>query len=241
MNPESEAAVNVFLEQHNSHCRVIKGYGLTEMSSNAVFPRNNECNKIGSVGTPLVENTLKIIDSSNGAELGYNEIGEICLTGPTLIDGYWQNEEENRRVFKSENGVRWIHTGDRGYMDEDGVVFFSDRVKRMIVRHDGFKVYPSKIEAVIIRSSKVENCCVIGISDRFHMQGMLPFVYVVLKPEFLLEKAAAKKEIELLCKNELPEYSQPYNIEFINSLPLTSFGKVDYRALEETAKKETHE
>ena len=113
MNPESETAVNDFLKAHNSSCRVIKGYGLTEMSSNAVFPRCDACNKIGSVGTPLVQNNLKIIDSATGKELGYNEVGEICLTGPTLIDGYWNNDEENKKVFKIEEGVRWIHTGDR--------------------------------------------------------------------------------------------------------------------------------
>ena len=100
--------------------RAVKRYGLTEMSSNAVFPRCNECNKIGSVGTPLVGNNLRVIDFETGEELGYNEIGEICLTGPTLIDGYFNNEEETKKVFKTENGVRWLHTSDSGYLTRMG-------------------------------------------------------------------------------------------------------------------------
>ncbi len=237
MNPETEAVVNDFLKAHNSNCRVIKGYGLTEMSSNAVFPRCDECNKIGSVGTPLVGNNLKVVDSESGQELGYGEIGEICLTGPTLIDGYWNNEEENKKVFKIEGDIRWLHTGDRGYIDKDGVVFFKDRVKRMIVRHDGFKVYPSKIESVIAKSAYVKECCVVGIDDKDHTQGQIPFAYVVLNR--VSNDTATKIEDELLaiCQKALPEYSQPGGFKIVPEIPLTSVGKVDYRILEEMAKK----
>ncbi|MBO2516694.1 MAG: hypothetical protein CW338_05355, partial [Clostridiales bacterium] len=104
INPETEIAVNQYLKAHNSKCRVIKGYGMTEMSSNAVFPRCDECNKIGSVGTPLVRNNLKIINPETQEELSYNEVGEIYLTGPTLISGYWDNEDENKKVFRIEEG-----------------------------------------------------------------------------------------------------------------------------------------
>lgn len=237
MNPEMEIAVNDYLKAHHSNCRVIKGYGLTEMSSNAVFPRNYESNKIGSVGTPLINNNIKVIDSETGEERKYNEIGEICLTGPTLIAGYLNHEEENQKVFKTEAGVRWMHTGDSGYVDEDGVVFFCDRLKRMIVRHDGFKVYPTKIETVILSVPEVKACCVVKIPDKQHTQGELPLAFIVPRNE---SPAASKELISTVmatCTKALPEYSQPIDIRICKSLPLTDVGKVDYRELEKLAEK----
>lgn len=236
MNPETEIIVNDFLKAHNSSCRVIKGYGLTEMSSNAVFPRCDACNKIGSVGTPLIRNNIKIINAESGKELGYNEVGEICLTGPTLIDGYWNNEEETKKVFIVENGTRWLHTGDQGFVDEDGVVFFNERIKRMIVRHDGFKVYPSKIEKVISKYQNVEDCCVVGVDDTEHTQGKLPFAFIVLKSKTADLIEEGKNKLIRICQEELPEYSQPAGLCFVDELPLTLVGKIDYRALENMVK-----
>ena len=235
LNPEMEVTVNEFLRSHHSSCHVIKGYGLTEMSSNAVFPRNQECNKIGSVGTPLANNNIKVIDSDTGKELGYNEIGEICLTGPTLIEGYLNNEEENKKVFKVENGVRWMHTGDNGYVDDDGVVFFCDRLKRMIVRHDGFKVYPAKIEHVIQAVPGIKDCCVVGIPDKDHSQGECPVAFIVIRDGVTKGTSELINTVRLTCAKDLPEYSQPVEIRICESLPLTDVGKVDYRALEKAA------
>ena len=235
MNPETEVLVNEFLKAHNSKCRVIKGYGLTEMSSNAVFPRCDECNKIGSVGTPLVGNNLKIIDPQTGTELGYNEVGEICLTGPTLIDGYWDNEEENERVFKIEDGIRWIHTGDRGYIDEDGVVFFSDRVKRIIVRSDGHNVWPSDSERIIEKHSCIENCCVVGATDKEAGQGEIVTAFIVLKPDCGLSQEKVIEELKEECLKNLPTRDVPLQYFVRDNLPLSGVGKIDYRALEDIA------
>lgn len=235
MNPEAETKVNDFLIAHNSCCRVIKGYGLTEMSSNAVFPRCDSCNKIGSVGTPLVHNNLKIIDPETGKELGYNEVGEICLTGPTLIDGYWNNEEENKKVFKTEEGVRWIHTGDRGYIDEDGVVFFNDRVKRIIVRSDGHNVWPSDSERIIEKHPCIESCCVVGVKDVEAGQGEIVTAFIVIKKD--CEKAAERiiEELKEECLKNLPTRDVPLQYFVRPELPLSGVGKIDYRALEKQA------
>lgn len=238
MNPEAEVAVNEFLKVHNSSCCVIKGYGLTEMSSNAVFPRCNECNKIGSVGTPLVGNNLKIVDSETGKELGYNDVGEICLTGPTLIDGYWDNEEENKKVFIIEDGVRWIHTGDRGYIDEDGVVFFNDRVKRIIVRSDGHNVWPSDSERVIEKHPCVEACCVIGVPDVAAGQGEIVTAFVVIKRDSEKAEEQIIEELKAECLKNLPTRDVPLQYFIRSELPLSGVGKIDYRALEERAAKE---
>lgn len=236
MNPETEVIVNDFLKAHNSSCHVIKGYGLTEMSSNAVFPRCNECNKIGSVGTPLVKNNIKIINSETGKEIGYNEVGEICLTGPTLIDGYWDNEEENTRVFKIEDSVRWIHTGDRGYIDEDGVVFFNDRVKRIIVRSDGHNVWPSDSERIIEKHQSIENCCVVGVPDVAAGQGEIVTAFIVIKRDSKKAEEQIIDELKAECLKNLPTRDVPIQYYVCPELPLSGVGKVDYRALEEMAK-----
>lgn len=236
MNPETEAVINDFLKARNSSCRVIKGYGLTEMSSNAVFPRCNECNKIGSVGTPLIGNNLKIIDAETGKELGYNDVGEICLTGPTLIDGYWGNEEENKRVFKVEDGIRWIHTGDRGYIDEDGVVFFNDRVKRIIVRSDGHNVWPSDSEKIIEKHPCIENCCVVGVKDIKAGQGEIVTAFIVIKRDCDKTKEQIITELKDECLKNLPTRDVPLQYYVRSELPLSGVGKIDYRALADTAK-----
>ena len=183
----------------------------------------------------------KIIDSLDGAELGYNEIGEICLTGPTLIDGYWQNEEENRRVFKFENGVRWIHTGDHGYMDEDGVVFFSDRVKRIIVRSDGHNVWPSDSERIIEKHPCIENCCVVGVPDVDAGQGEIVTAFIVIKRDCNKTEGQIIEELKNDCLKGLPMRDVPQQYFVRNELPLSGVGKVDYRALEEMANKETRD
>ena len=236
MNPETESIVNDFLKAHNSSCKVIKGYGLTEMSSNAVFPRCDACNKIGSVGTPLVRNNFKVIDSETDQELGYNEVGEICLTGPTLIDGYWANEEENKKVFRFEDGIRWIHTGDRGYIDEDGVVFFNDRVKRIIVRSDGHNVWPSDSERIIEKHPCIENCCVVGVPDVDAGQGEIVTAFIVIKRDSSKSKEQIIEELKEECLRNLPTRDVPLQYFVRSELPLSGVGKVDYRSLEEMAR-----
>lgn len=107
------------------------------------------------------------------------------------------------------DGQIWAHTGDVGYMDEDGFVYLDSRIKRMIIRHDGFKVFPSMIENVISRHPAVHQCSVVGCTDKDHVQGRLPFVYVVLDPEGDKKKRQIVRELRQLCNEELPEYVQP--------------------------------
>lgn len=234
MNPETEVEVNAFLASHHSNCRVIKGYGMTEMSSCAVYPRNNESNKIGSVGTPCINNNTKIVCPESGEELGYNQIGEICLTGPTLILGYWKNEDENKKVFKIENGTRWIHTGDRGYVDEDGCVFFSDRVKRIIVRSDGHNVWPSDSERIIERHPSIKSCCVVGTKDTQSKHGKIVTAFVVLRDGIDKSSNDVIEELKTELLSDLPIRDVPERFFIIDELPLSSVGKIDYQALEES-------
>ena len=229
INIANENAFNAFLKAHNSNVNLTKGYGMTEMTSCAVFTINEKSNLDGSVGIPLLGNNVKIINT-DGKENCFGELGEICLTGPTLIQGYFNNQELTEKVFIIEKGERWIHTGDFGYMNQNGVLFVEGRIKRMIIRYDGFKVIPRLIEDVISLNENIQSCAVVGIDDSMHGQGQLPLAYAVLKSKD--NKDDLKKSLLKQCADNLPEYEQPVDILFIDELPLTSVGKVDYLALE---------
>lgn len=130
------------------------------------------------------------------------------------------------------DGRKWIHTGDIGYVDEDGNVFVIGRIKRMIVRFDGFKVFPTMIESVIRKCDDIKDCCAVGTTDKNHSQGQLPVVFSVMKAGAEKDADLVLEELMALCERDLPEYAQPTEIRFIPDLPVTSIGKVDYRKLE---------
>ncbi len=232
MDESLEDETNEFLKKHNCDYKVVKGYGMTEVNAAVAACTSNETNKLGSVGIPFPKTTISIFDPKTGEELGYNEKGEVCITGPNTMLGYFNNEEETNKILrKHEDGLTWVHSGDVGYMDADGNLYIVDRLKRMIIRPDGFKIFPSLIEDVVIKHPLVEACKAVGIKDLNFSQGKLPKVHVVLK-ETSKETEEIEKEIFMLCEEELPEYYQPCEINFDESLPLTSIGKVDYMKLE---------
>ena len=147
--------------------------------------------------------------------------------------GYWQgvNESDSIRISGRNNSkdiISW-------YMTENGSLYIVDRVKKMIIRYDGFKVFPSLIEKTVLSHDAVVSCCAVGARDEEHVQGKLPIVFAVLKPECSDNHAQFEQELFALCKNELPEYAQPVGFRFIDALPLTPIGKIDYRALEKLA------
>ena len=226
----SEEKINQFLSLHGSNATVSKGYGMTEMSSNAVYTVNSKCNEVGSVGIPLVGNRFKIIDS-NGNEIGYDEIGEVCLGGPTLIEGYLNKPSENKNVFKIENGERWVHTGDNAYMSRDGLVFFQDRLKRIIVRSDGHNVWPSRIEQIIEENPHVKQCCVTGVKDPNVENGEVPTAFIVLNEGSLDIADEIIREINKASLLKLPERDIALEYYIQDELPLTPVGKIDYLKL----------
>ena len=236
MDIDSEQKINDFLASHNNKYKVAKGYGMTETSSCSCscLCKNNESNKLGSTGVPLIHNLISVFDASTGKELKYNEIGEICISSPTMMLGYFDNENETNKIIKRhEDGRLWVHSGDIGYMDNDGCLFIADRAKRMIIRHDGFKVFPSLIENAVSSHAAVKNCCAVGVADKQHSQGKLPVAVAVLKDNSCTNRV--KKELMQMCRDKLPEYVQPADFMFVSELPLTPIGKVDYRALEKQA------
>ena len=150
------------------------------------------------------------------------------------MKGYYNKPAETAAILRTHaDGRVWVHTGDIGYLDEDGFVYLDSRIKRLIIRHDGFKVFPSMIENVISRHPAVQQCSVVGCTDKDHVQGRLPFVYIVLKADTTAKKKQVIRELERMCAEELPEYVQPVGYKIIPEMPLTPAGKADYRKLEE--------
>lgn len=235
---QSEIYVNEFLKNHGSSSIAEKGYGMTENSSTA-----GVClvgvNKTNSLGIPLPLNTYGIFERGTDKELKYGEEGEICITGPTAMLGYLDNEEEEGKVIKiHSDGKKWIHSEDVGIIDEDGFLFFKGRYKRLIP-HGGFKLYPSYIEGVIMKHPDIDNCCVISIPDKVY--GASPEAHIVIKKDSVSELKKLKEELIKLCQDKLPSYSQPEDFIFEEDLPLTSVGKVDYKKVEKMRIKKLEE
>ena len=228
----AEQTVNDFLAAHGARYPIAKGYGMTEVSSAATVAAGLD-NKPGSVGIPMVNTIIAAFEPGTDQELPIGQRGELCISGPCLMKGYYNKPEETAILLRRHpDGRVWAHTGDMGYLDEDGFVYLDSRIKRMIIRHDGFKVFPSMIENVVSRHPAVHQCSVVGCADKDHTQGRLPFVYIVLKADTTAKKKQVIRELERMCAEELPEYVQPVAYKFISSMPMTPVGKVDYRQLE---------
>lgn len=228
----AEQTVNDFLAAHGARYPIAKGYGMTEVSSAATVAAGLD-NKPGSVGIPMVNTVVAAFEPGTDQELPIGQRGELCISGPCLMKGYYNKPEETAILLRRHpDGRVWAHTGDMGYLDEDGFVFLDSRIKRMIIRHDGFKVFPSMIENVVSRHPAVHQCSVVGCADKDHTQGRLPFVYIVLKADTTAKKKQVIRELERMCAEDLPEYVQPVAYKFISSMPMTPVGKVDYRQLE---------
>ena len=231
----AEEAVNKFFKEHNAKYPLCKGYGMTEVSS-AISACVGNINKLGSVGIPLHLTTVGIFKEGTDEELGFNELGEICVTGPNVMLGYYNLPEETAKVkLRHRDGQEWVHTGDVGYLDEEGYLFIKSRIKRVIIRHDGFKVFPTAIENVISRDRDVKSSCAVGIRDTAHDQGLLPKAYIEVKDNCTKTREEVLAEVKKLCHKDLAEYVVPVEYEVIEKMPYTPIGKIDYRKLEEMA------
>ena len=231
MNEGLEAKLNRFMEEHNIIYPLAQGFGMSEVSAAASFSVNDKF-KSKSVGIPSVVTTIGIFDPETGEELGYNEIGEICISGPTLMKGYYNNEEETANVMRThDDGKVWVHSGDYGYLDNDGFLFIKGRLKRMITRFDGHKVFPVNIESMVHEHESVHNVCVIGVDDRGgHSQGQYPLVLIEVDEG--ADKDKVCKDVFAECMARLEERGKPVAVLAIDKIPLTGAGKNDYRTLE---------
>ncbi len=209
--------------------RILEGYSLTEaMMAACVNPVKGE-NKLGSVGMALPDVQVRVFDDEEGTRvMPTNEVGEIALSGPQLMVGYWNRPEETAVVLRDhvdERGTsRWLHTGDLGYLDEDGYVFIVDR-KKDLIKTSGFQVWPREIEEVLARHPSVGEVGVAGVSDP--TKGEAVKAWVVLRAG----TSASEEELRAFCREQLAPYKVPAKIEFRKDLPKTMVGKVLRRAL----------
>ena len=227
-----ENAVNEILLSRGAQHPLSKGLGSTEMTSAATITFEN-CNVPGSAGIPLVDVNVMIVDPESTKEQTYNEVGEICFSGPTVMMGYYKNPEATDEVIKiHKDRQRWLHTGDLGYINEEGLLFVTGRIKRIIMTkgkdQQVTKLFPDRIEKVINSHPAVNLCCVIGVPDHTRIN----YAKAVMElNEGFTQSDELKGEIRSFCQGKLPEYQIPDEIEFIAELPRTERGKVDYRAL----------
>ncbi len=225
---ELKKKFDAFLAEHNARVRVREGYGTTEcVTACCLTPHDKE--KEGSIGIPFPDTYFKICKPGTTEEVPYGEEGEICLTGPSMMLGYIGHEEENRQTMQEHpDGHVWLHTGDLGKMDEEGFVYFRQRIKRMIVT-SGYNVYPSQLENIIEGHPAVQRSCVIGVKDALKMQRVKAFI--VLRDGYT-PSAEMEEELRAYCKKHIAKYALPSEYEFRDSLPTTLVGKVAYTKLE---------
>lgn len=229
MNEGLEQKLQEFMKAHNMHHPLAQGYGMSEMSAAASFCAE-DIYKPRSVGIPSITTTIGIFKPDTFEELSFFEEGEICLSGPSMMKGYFKNFKETENIMrKHPDGKYWIHSGDLGHLDKDGFLFVNGRIKRMITRFDGHKVFPINIESLVCQHPNVRNCCAVAIRDREHAQGHVPLVLVELNE---CNRNSVCKEIFDICNVQLEERGKPVGIISIDNIPITSMGKNDYRALE---------
>lgn len=235
VNGNVEDRIAEDLKNKKSKGNLLKGWGMSELASAACMEMPG-CKEKGTVGLPLVLTTISIFEPGTDKELPYNTQGEICVTGPNVMLGYFKNEPLNEKVLKTHSdGKVWLHSGDIAHMSEEGKITIDGRVERMIIRFDGFKIYPPAIEDVIVSHADIDNCAVIGVKD--DINGKVPKAFMVVTSQCEKEKEALKQEVLELCKSKLAERAVPYYFEFVDELPMTLMGKVDYRTLEKQEEK----
>ena len=205
---------------------IVEGYSLTEAQMAVVANPVRGEKKTGSVGMPLPDVHVQIVDSEDGTTpVPQGEVGEIIMRAPQLMQGYWQKAQETSEMIRTNaRGERLLYTGDLGYLDEDGYLFIVDR-KKDLIKTCGFQVWPREIEEVISAHPAVAEVGVVGQPD--NMRGETVKAWIVLRPGH----SATGPEIKAFCRDRLAPYKVPAKYEFVPDLPKTQIGKVLRRVL----------
>ena len=229
LSPEIKNRFEAVLKKNGSNIPLREGYGLTEsVTACCITPRSEYRDR--TMGVPCPDVWMKVVKTGSQEECTPMEEGEICVSGPTVMLGYYNDSSATDEVLKKHNDGRlWLHTGDIGCMDKDGFFYFKQRAKR-IIKTSGIAVYPSQIEDALNKHPAVRLSCVIGVPHE--SQGEVPKAFILLKDKHTANEEL-KTEIIESCKKQLISYSCPRSIEFIDEMPMTRVGKVAYRELEE--------
>jgi long-chain acyl-CoA synthetase len=211
-----------------SRVELMEGYGLTEcVTACAVSPRHHY--RDGSMGIPMTNMEVIVVDPDTGQEVAVGQEGEFCVTGPTLMKGYVDDPEATAHALRQHaDGRTWLHTGDIGRMDADGFLYFLGRIKRL-VKVSGVSVYPAQVEQVLESHPGVNRACVIGVPDPHQMHALKAFL--VLGPGQAPSEQVRAELIDY-CRQHLIKWAVPRHIEFREALPTTKVGKIAYTELE---------
>ena len=229
LSVELKKKIDAFLKSHGANIQVREGYGLTEcVTASCLTPKHDY--REGSIGLPFPDTVYAIVKPGTDELLPPMTEGEIILKGPTLMTGYLKHPEETAETLRIlSDGDVWLYTGDLGYMDQDGYVYFRQRLKRLIITN-GYNIYPGQLENIIDSCPEVSYSCVIGVKDPRRMQRVKAFI-VPREGETPCDEL--KERIMEQLQFHIAKYALPREIEFRAELPKTLVGKVAYRLLEE--------
>lgn len=234
LTPELKKKIDTYLHEHGSFAEVRPGYGLTEATAATCLTPENGYKDEGCIGIPFPDTYFKIVKPDTHIEAEPMEDGEICISGPTVMMGYLNNDEETNQALRYHDDKKlWLHTGDVGCMTEDGTIIFKQRLKRIIIS-SGYNIYPSYIENIINSHKDVLSCVVIGVPHQY--KGQVAKAYIVLR-DGIEVNSEIKKEIQELVKKNVSKYAIPKSYEYRKSLPKTLVGKVAFTKLEEENEK----
>lgn len=243
LDKEVEKKAREYLKNRNSSAKVLKGWGMTEISSCGTFTKTDAKNNLGSVGIPLSKNVVKVLTRRedenarydiNEDELFYNEEGILFVSSPSITLGYFKNKEATDKIiYTDENGKKWVNTGDIFKIDTDGSLYFCGREKRVVVRPDGHNIPSNQIESIALSQENIESAVVIGTKSRKYAHGSVASICVVLKNKNidLNSKELILNEIESKCKEYLQPRDRARYYFVLDSIPYTMNGKVDYVSL----------
>ena len=223
----SKEKINDFLKEHGSKAIMENGYGLTEASGGFIFSPRSVANDPDAIGYPLPDNEVLILDIKTGKPVKTGEDGEIVLRGMAVMKRYLGKPKETEEAFVKVGNKKYLRTGDIGYIDEEGVVHFRARLKRMIISN-GYNIYPANIEEITLKCQNVASCAAVGREDK--LRGEKVVVFVVAKEG--ASERQIKKDLAVIYKKNLAKYEIPREIRFLDALPQTKLAKVDFKALE---------
>lgn len=237
LRPYIEEKINKYLKRCGSPVPLLNGYAMTEIGAGGTLSYSH-ANKVGSVGIPLLKITISIFDPETEEELKYGQEGEVCIHSPSMMLGYINNKEETDNIIRThKDGLRWVHSGDLGYMDEDGFIYISGRLKRYFLYiNEGIqkKIFSLDIEKVLLEHSYVGNCAVVPIADKETFQKPVAFI---ISNKTCSHDGNLETKLKAFAKENLQEGYRPVKYIFMEKFPLTKVGKVDYLTLEQIAQK----
>ncbi len=226
-----EDKVSAFYKRHNIRTFLGYGWGCTESSAAGSIRSSFKTTSIGSAGAPMINVVVSAFDPDDGAEKRYSEEGELCIKSSSVMMGYYKDEELTRKVIREHaDGSIWLHTGDLGMIDKDGIVTVKGRMTRMLFVFPTAKVYPQSIESAISKVTGVREVAICGMPDKKHDGFQVPVYFVVPEEGYAYDQVI--ENVRVYCEDAFPEHARPKKIIVKEAMPLTKVGKPDIRALE---------